>query len=90
MLDNITPENATKAIESLQNELIEKDATILALQSELQRMQNELQNSTRVVRREHPLQVRLNACSRQFQTVALAVKDFEIFADRLCDVCVCV
>ena len=73
MLDNITPENATKAIEVLQNEPIEKDATILALQSELQRMQNELQNSTRVVRREHPLQVRLTACSRQFANGCAAV-----------------
>jgi len=56
VIDNLTPETAQKAIESLNNELIEKDATILALQSELQRLQNDLQSSTRVVRREHPLQ----------------------------------
>lgn len=67
VIDSLTPETAQKTIENLQHELIEKDATILALQSELQRLQNDLQSTTRVVRREHPLQVRAAMPARKYK-----------------------
>ena len=53
----LTPEETDIVLEQYRNELIEKDAAILALEHELQRLQNELQSSTGVVRRQHPLQV---------------------------------
>ena len=50
-----TPDQLQEQVSKLENILVERDSIITALEGELRRVQQELERSTGVVKRQHPL-----------------------------------